>query len=130
MATVTFDPEKFKQSYPQFKDVPDATLNGNFALAETALDNTDKSSVKDPKERETLLYLLVAHISQLYAVNGGGAVGAIASASQGKVSTSFALPGGMNWYKQSQWGYLFWQLTAKYRLGGRYFAYRRGRRLP
>ena len=120
MPAVVFDPTEFKTVYPQFKDLSADVLGNNFILASSALDNTGKSPVKNLDERKALLYLLTAHITELYNVQGGGSVGNTASGSQGSISVSFSGPKTQSWYSQTQWGYLFWQLTAKYRLGGRY----------
>lgn len=122
-SSVVFDAEKLKKIFPEFKSVAKETLEFLFNYAVLFLDNTCFSVVKELEEREKLLYLLVAHLMELRS-RGGGSVGAVASAAQGKVSTSFSLPTDLNYYNQTQYGYLFWQLTLKYRMGGRYHAYR------
>lgn len=120
---VEFNENDFIETFPEFEAVKTETLKSLFGYAVLFLDNTYFSVVKNMTERKKLLALVVAHLLELQ-IRGGGSVGAVASATQGKVSTSFALPTDQNYYSQTQYGYLFWQLTLKYRMGGRYYAYR------
>ena len=130
---VIFDPEEFKKLYPQEMEVyyettdlagvDDVVLENNFKIATLALNNSVNSAVKDLDERKTLLYLLTCHISELQQ-RGAFVVGVLSGATQGKVSTSYTLPMSLNWYNQTQCGMLFWTLTAKYRAGGRYYAFK------
>ena len=119
---VVFDPEKFKTLYPEFAETPDATLELFFKAACLLLDNTDKSAVTDLSERETLLYMLTCHIATLKA-NGNTLVGTITSAAEGKVNVSLTPFNNANWYTTTQCGAMYWQATAKYRVGMRYNAY-------
>lgn len=119
---VVFDAEEFKAMHPEASAASDAALAGYFIMAGQFCDNTASSLVKDLAERKILLYLLVCHIANLN-LRGAGTVGIVSQATQGKVSTSFALPTDLNWYKQTQCGWMYWQMTQKYRLGGRYYAY-------
>lgn len=66
MGTVTFDCRMFVSLYPEFSTVTPELLTAVFNRA-TALypDNTDDSPVTDLKEREQLLFLLVAHLCAL-----------------------------------------------------------------
>lgn len=122
--TVVFDVEEFKAMHPESAAVPDAALSGYFMVAESVCDNTERSLVKDLRERKTLLYLLVCHITQLQ-LRGAGTVGLLSSVTEGKVSASFSVPTNLNWYKQTQCGWMYWLITQKYRLGGHYVAYRK-----
>ena len=123
MASVAFDIAEFKKDYPAFANLSDDVLNNYFVIAERFCDNTDASLVTDLTERKVLLYLLVAHIATLSM--RGTFVGFQKSAHQGSVSTGFSLPNNLNWYKQSQYGYLFWVMTRKYRQGGMYYEFKR-----
>lgn len=115
-----------------------------FDIATLFLDNTDGGSpimipgfgvvgsrctgspVRDIAKRQLLLSLLVAHIATLHAPVGGaapsGLVGRISSAGEGSVNVSVDYPQtpGAEWFTQTQWGAMFWQATAVYRLG-RYY---------
>lgn len=122
MAVVVFDVADFRSRYPEFEKVTDGQLENNFSIATLLLDNTDNSMVQDITERTTLLYLLVAHVSAL-GLRGMGNIGIQSSAHEGSVSTSFSVPMNWNWYQQTQYGWLYWRLTLKYRIGGRYFPY-------
>lgn len=122
--TVEFDIDEFKAMHPEGASISDAVLSGYFIMAGQICDNSERSLVKDVEERKILLYLLVCHIANLN-LRGAGTVGIVSQATQGKVSTTFAVPTDVNWYKQTQCGWMYWQMTQKYRLGGRYYAYSR-----
>lgn len=118
MSAIVFDKARFQTAYPEVQ-AADAQLEMWFVQAESLLDNTGRSIVKKPEEREMLLFLLVRHFAALNerAVQGG-LVGRIASASEGSVSVSAdmgAVGGNAAWYLQTPYGATYWQLTAKYR---------------
>lgn len=123
---VIFDAKEFREAFPKFTEnvITDAQLLQCFDVACLVLDNTERSSVPyDPScgvlARKTLLYLLVCHLATL-ALRPAGQSGAIASASEGSVSTSFVLPQlgrGAAWYQQTPCGQTFWAAAAPYRTG-------------
>jgi hypothetical protein len=133
MAIVTFDPANFALAYPAFSNVPTTVLQNSFNLATLLCNNTDKSPVEDVAIRETLLWLLVAHISTLNGqtnttvANGSAgtpqALGRISSATEGSVSISSDYPMSNNsaYFKQTQYGAMYWQMILPYRT----FRYRR-----
>jgi hypothetical protein len=103
--------------------VADPVLLANFDIATLQLNNSCGSRVCDAKERERLLNLLVAHITQLRnGANGSGPsglVGRINHAQEGSVSVGAdmgPMAYGQAYYMQTQWGALYWQATAKYRV--------------
>lgn len=120
-----FDPTAFKVAFPSFATVADASLTMAFTFATLQLNNSCGSRVCDAPTREVLLNLLVAHISALlYGENGqppAGVVGRVDKASEGSVSVSAVMDTsgnqGKDWYVQTAWGAMYWQATAKYRLG-------------
>lgn len=125
---VVFSATEFRTLFPQFAGaVPsDAILGGYFVDATIIVNNSCASVVDDANTRLRLLYLLVAHIAALAptSANGGpnsgaGAVGRVASASEGSVSISAEYAAevsqSMAWFIQTQYGALFWQLTSPYR---------------
>lgn len=119
---VTFDPAAFKEAYPAFATVADEALEINFMAAEMLVNNTCCSRVQDANKRERLLNLLVAHITQLLnGINGqppAGIVGVVTSATEGSVSVDTTLgpmPFTAVYFAQTQFGLLFWQLTAPFR---------------
>lgn len=118
MSAVVFDKARFQTAYPEVR-AAGAQLEMWFAQAESLLDNTGRSIVKKPEEREMLLFLLVRHFAALAErAAQGGLVGRIASASEGSVSVSAdmgAAIGNAAWYLQTPYGATYWQLTAKYR---------------
>lgn len=116
---VIFYPDEFKRLYPTVK-ATDEQLEDYFAMAETFLDNTKCSLVKDLKSRKRMLYLLVAHIATITgsAEKGNNIVGRISSATEGTVSVSLdygAMGNNERWYLQTPWGAMYWQLTKRYR---------------
>lgn len=119
---VVFDVDEFKTLYPQFANVDETILQNYFNAATLLLDNTDKSPVKDLAERKMLLYMLTCHIATLKG-RGDSIVGTITAATEGKVNVSVTPLVNMNWYTQTVCGSLYWQATAKYRVGVRYVAY-------
>lgn len=119
---VVFDPTEFKTLYPAFATVADGALEINFAAAEMLVRNSCCSRVADANKRERLLNLLVAHITQLLnGINGqppAGIVGVVTSATEGSVSIETTLgpiPFTAVYFAQTQFGLLFWQLTAPFR---------------
>lgn len=118
---VTFDANVFKAAYPAFATVDAAMLTLYFAYAQIILDNKCTSIVTDAVVRETLLNVLVAHLAALFSGANGqapsGVVGRASSATQGSVSLTAEYLSTINqaWFVQTQWGALFWQLTAPYR---------------
>ncbi|EFW0674713.1 DUF4054 domain-containing protein, partial [Shigella dysenteriae] len=117
MGTVTFDCRMFVSLYPEFSTVTPELLTAVFNRATALyLDNTDDSPVTDLKEREQLLFLLVAHLCALRGLGNGrdgqaGLVGRITSASEGSVSVSVDNSGSNDaswWYLQTPWGADYW----------------------
>lgn len=119
---VVFDVDEFKTLYPQFANVDETILQNYFNAATLLLDNTDKSHVKDLAERKMLLYMLTCHIATLKG-RGDSIVGTITAATEGKVNVSVTPLVNANWYNQTVCGSMYWQATAKYRVGVRYVAY-------
>lgn len=128
---VEFDVTEFRELYPKFTETvaTDTQLEYAFQKACIILNNTDKSIVPyDPDNgvytRKVMLYLLTCHIMTLSLWSATGQSGAVSSASEGSVSTSFNLPtsAGGDWFKQTECGYTFWQMIQAYNVGGRYYS--------
>lgn len=116
---VEFDAEEFKLLYPAFALVADGLLERDFVFAEVLLKNTCCSRVVDANKRQTLLYLLVAHIAALFDLNPTPSpVGMLTDATEGSVSAGFSfgnITPNQAWYLQSQYGAMFWAMTAPFR---------------
>lgn len=119
---VVFEPATFKAAFPEFATVGDPALVMNFDFATLQLNNGCGSRVCNAVEREKLLNLLTAHITQLRNGTGGqpasGLVGVLTKATEGSVSVGSevgTLVYGQAYYAQTQWGWMYWQATAKYR---------------
>lgn len=120
---VVFDPVAFVAAFPEFATLPQPALQFNFLGATQLLNNTCRSVVKDAPTREYLLMLATAHITKLLNGSNGeapsGIVGRIDSAAQGsvKVNTEYTSAPTANeaYFAQTQYGAMFWKMTAQYR---------------
>lgn len=118
---VRFDATEFRAIYPQFAAVTPELLGVYFTQATFYINNSCGSRVCDAVQRQHLLYLLTAHIAQLFSgVNGegpSGGVGRVTSAQQGSVSASFEFPASPDgaWYSQTPFGAMYWAATAQFR---------------
>lgn len=125
---VQFDPAAFIVQYPEFTGISAGSLNQNFAIAELLLDNSCRSRVIDANKRETLLSILVAHVTLIQNGSNDGAgnvqpplgiVGRINTATEGQVSvgSEFDAPANatQSYFLQTKYGALYWTLIARYR---------------
>lgn len=120
---VVFDATEFLGIYPEFATAGTPALTNNFNLATLMLSNCCSSPVTNPAARQSLLYLLTAHITFLNTpctANNGqppGIVGRISSASEGSVSVSSEMVVTLTngYFMQTKYGAQFWQMTAPYR---------------
>lgn len=124
--TISFDAAMFLLRFPAFQGLSAALLQLYFNEACVLLDPAESSVVKDATVRQSLLYLLTAHIAQvnqgLTASCGGQSspalVGRVTSASQGSVSVSTdfgSVTSAQAWYAQTPYGAQYWVMSAKYR---------------
>jgi len=137
MAVVVFDATEFRTLYPAFTDesaYPNATLAAYFNQGTEFIGNNDNSLVPyNPSAtpavtvRKSALYATTCHLLTL--LSGSGATspnGAIASASEGSVSTSFQLITGQSqsaqWWNQTRCGAIAYLMIRKYILGGRLYS--------
>jgi hypothetical protein len=119
----TFTYADFIAAYPAFANAPpQATLQAYFTLAgQVWLRNDGTGPVTDPNLQTQLLYMLTAHLAQLFSGPDGndpsGLVGRISSATEGSVTVASEYQSTMNstWFDQSPYGAAFWQATATYR---------------
>jgi len=121
IGVVTFNYSAFGALFPELlATVTPAQAQAYFSRATLQLDNTPNSIVQDASPgglRETLLYLLVAHLAVL-GQRDANQVGRISDAAQGTVHVAFdAGPpmGTSAWFMQTRYGAEYWQATAVYR---------------
>lgn len=123
---VQFDPVEFVAAYPEFTGLTNPQMTNGFNLATLALNNTCRGRVFNAALRQSLLYLLTAHICKLmYGTNDGagnvtppqGIVGRINTATEGQVSVGAEMIATANssWYLQTQYGAAYWTATARFR---------------
>lgn len=116
---VVLDTNRFRASYPEFKNLTDFQIENAFYEATIRLNNTEKSPVKDLQRREFLLYLAMAHICALnnQIATGNGSVGRLGSATQGSVSVSLdygSSSSASKWWEQTPYGAKYWSLIKQY----------------
>lgn len=117
---VVFSSAEFLEIYPEFTGAATPALQFNFNLASLNISNCCGSPVPDPNVRQSLLYLLTAHITALFTPspqNNGqppGIVGRVSNASEGSVSVGAQFPGTPEsaWFDQTKYGAQFWAITA------------------
>jgi hypothetical protein len=116
IGAVVFVPNEFTAIYSEFATVAVPQLQGSFALATMILSNGQGSRVQDATKRQTLLYLLVAHLQALAAKGSDGMVGRINDATEGTVNAhadwSTHVSASQAWFIQTPYGATFWQATA------------------
>lgn len=134
--SVEWNETTWLEAYPQFSGVlTSGQMSQLWQLACTLIDNTNQSLIPyDPEAqiytRQVLLWAVMCHLATMSVWGVSGQSGTVASASEGSVSTSFALPnipaGGVSaqWYNQTPCGRTAWMLIRRYSLGGRVYSYK------
>lgn len=128
---VTFNYATWIARYPEFVNVSEPYATLCFGEAQLYCANV-LCIVCNVATLTALLYMLTAHIVQLYAsqVNGQanntdsgaapnpGTVGRISNATEGSVTVALDMPNqpqGAAWYQQTQYGASFWTATSIWR---------------
>jgi Protein of unknown function (DUF4054) len=120
---VIFNYQAWAARFPVLaQSIPIDVATGYFDEAAMYFNNTSGSGCQDPKQRQTILFLLTAHIATLYGSGGSGAaggtgmVGRVSSATEGSVSVSSDMEGTAQsaWYDQTQFGASAYRLMRKY----------------
>jgi hypothetical protein len=138
---VTFDYAWFQRRFPELSEwVSPDVAESYFDMATAMIDNRDAGGVQEVcqslklspvtniRTRQQLIGLLMAHLATLFSpINGVASpttVGRITGASEGSVSVSTEYPSvpGAEWFNQTKYGALFWQLTARYHMMRYYVA--------
>lgn len=119
-----FNYADFTAAYPAFASAPpQITLQAYFELAgEVWLRNDGTGPVRKTTLQTQLLYMLTAHLAQLFGPSPDGSapsglVGRISSATEGSVTVSTEYESTLNseWFNQTPYGAAFWSATAAYR---------------
>lgn len=118
--SVKFSYGDFQSMFPELRNSTPQQAQTSFCFAEGIVNNTLTPFVKEDCLRKKLLYLLTAHIITL-TNRGAGNVGTVSGAHEGSVGVDYSTGSidklGAGWFGQTQYGLLFWQLTAKFRSG-------------
>jgi Protein of unknown function (DUF4054) len=126
--TVTFNYAQWLQLFPSFSYITQPQAQEYFNLATQVHRNDGGGPVTLASTQTNLLNLVTAHIASLLAPppdNPGGppardaaVVGRITSASEGSVSVSTENsfpPGSSQWWQQTQYGAMYWQMSRVFR---------------
>jgi hypothetical protein len=127
---VPFNYNTFVATFPAFAALPQQQAQLYWNMAGGYWRNDGTSPATTDAEQATLMNLVTAHLAQILgaaaaAAPSAGLVGRMSSASEGSVSVSAelsGLPPSAAFWTQTQYGLLFWQMTAAYRQGPRYRA--------
>lgn len=126
LGIVQFDPAEFVAAWPEFAGLSNVQMQNAFNLATLYLANTCQGRVFNAQLRQTLLYLLTAHIAFLNSGTNDGAgtvtpppgvVGRINAASEGTVSVNAEMVATASsaFYLQTKYGAQYWDATARFR---------------
>lgn len=120
---VAFDYQEWVARYSEFSDtVTQPRAQDLFAQAEMLHANDHSGPVTNEAQQKFLLYLIVAHLAQIYYGSSiaplAPFIGPISSASEGSVSVTAQIPqipGSAAWFALSKYGYNYWFATAPFR---------------
>ena len=125
---VVFDPVAFTAAFPDFANCSGPQLQGYFDRATLMFANAGWTGALP--QAPTLLNLLTAHIAWLNAPRDANdnpssagqpaspLVGRISNASEGSVSVQTENdypPGSAQWFQQTKYGAIYWQMAAQFR---------------
>lgn len=122
--TVSFNYAAWERLFPEFAYVTEETADLYFQMATTAHRNDAGGPVNDAGRQLTLLNLVVAHIAALFAPKKPGQdpaqplVGRINSAGEGSVNVQAdygTVSTQQQWWVQTRYGAMYWELTKPYR---------------
>lgn len=126
-AVATWDYASFQTTFPAFATAPtEATLQSYFNMASIWIRNDGTGPVRDPALQQQLMFLLTAHLAQIFngpdGTGSSGIVGRISSATEGSVTVTTEMESSLSnaWFMQTPYGAAFWQATAAYRTFARY----------
>ncbi len=119
---VDFNYQAWVARFPEFADVAQPLIQEYFTEATVIHVNDGSGPVNDPAVQATLLNLVVAHLTKLYAPLRGepapDVVGRVSNASEGSVSVGLTMdlpPGSAQWWSQTKYGASYWNMTAPFR---------------
>jgi len=127
--SVAFNYDTWVALFPEFSasgngtmPVPPDRAQMFFDMATGFFRNDGRGPVCIAEVQSRLLNLLVAHIAKIMVGPQGqaGLVGRISDAAEGSVHVAVEMPATMSaasaWFTQTQYGLMFWQLSAPYRM--------------
>lgn len=108
-----FDKTAFIAAFPEFSAVSDAQFSLYVIMAKAYFD-ASKYSGLDIDTANSLYQFILAHLLSLAARTGNGGIGAVNQASEGSVNLGFTSLVNMNWWQQTTYGSMFWQLARRW----------------
>lgn len=137
MAQQTLDIPTFRLLFPEFVNptsFPDAYIQAQWDVAVSHMGDLDGWALAGAALRNALNYL-TAHLMKINVMlssGGGGTLGVVTSATEDKVSVSFATPpvrsGWQQWLASTPYGLQLWALLQMKSAGGLYIGGRPERR--
>ena len=118
-----FNYAAWQNAYPQFSNVTEQQATTFWNLAGILLRNDGTGPVRVQALQNQFIWLIMAHLAFLLvgdtSGNGNtGLVGRISGATEGSVSAQADMgvqPASAAWWLQTQYGAMFWQMTAAFR---------------
>ena len=120
MAIATFDWSVWSVLYPKLVaggvNQAQATAIFNYQ-AGLYLNNTDTSPVCDVTQRQSILYMITAHLADIESPSASGLVGRVNSVGEGSVRVGAEYKGTINsaWWTQTPYGAQAYQALAAFR---------------
>ena len=111
----SFTYEAFMKAFTDLKKVSNDQFSFYRQLAQNYVDISYYFGDLSKEKQENIAMLVLAHLLALSLRGANGGNGAITNASEGSVSVGFqGVTGRFNWWKQTPYGAMFWDLLARY----------------
>lgn len=121
-----FELTKFREVYPQFAAMTDAQIDWQAALALEAIKKIENWGLLTEVQLEHALYALACHLCTMLQRSIDGQSGPVASAAEGSVNASFAVPpvDKKSYYLQTPCGQAYLSIIRPLLYGGRFYGFK------
>ena len=109
-----FDLQTFKTAFAEFNTLSEPQFNFYKVLSKNFIDMDVYFEPLSLPDENAIAELVIAHIASLFLRKGNGGSGVITSASEGSVSVGFTGLNNVNWWTQTIYGMMFWQIIRKH----------------